>query len=388
MKYPNLKFVFDRRNVASLERLASVYLEVSFQRKRRDVPTGIRLFSNEWDDKKHVVNRIDSIELNTQLETTLSKVRKIMLKMQEEGEEFSLDKFDVYYKGLDNNGSFLDFMFDMIAKRPLTESTKRQHLVTYNMLVTFGKIQSFKDLTPTMIKAFDDHIRTDGVKKCQATIFNIHKRLKPYVREACERGYIKENPYDRFTVQAGKSKSREFLNMDEIEKIQSKSLNSQMDKIRDLFLFGCYTGMAYSDIENFNYEKDVVSSGGNYFIEAHRQKTNTSFYVMLLEPALKILKKYNNELPAISLQRYNTHLKTLGAFCGINKTLTSHLARHTFATTITLANDVPLEVVSRMLGHTNIKTTQIYAKVLNTSIERHMKELGQKMKKSKKKAAE
>lgn len=109
-----------------------------------------------------------------------------------------------------------------------------------------------------MIKAFDDHIRTDGVKKCQATIFNIHKRIKPYVREACERGYIKEDPYDKFTVQAGKSKSREFLNMDEIEKIQSKSLNSQMDKIRDLFLFGCYIGIVDKKRRNANEGNRLV----------------------------------------------------------------------------------------------------------------------------------
>lgn len=381
MKYPSLRFVFDRRNIATDKRKASVYLEVAFKRKRRDVPTGIHLFAGEWDEKKKVIHRADAMSLNAQLDAIQSKVRNVLIGMQNNNEEFTFEKFDVYMKGTENNGSFLEFMYDRIAKRKIVESTKRQHLTVYNLLERFGKIKSFSDLTPSMLKAFDDFIRQDNENRSQVTIHGIHKRVKPYVEEAYKNGYIKENPYLKFHVQRGKSKDREFLTMTEINAIKDKQgLNECLKRVRDIFLFGCFTGMAYSDIEKFNPELDISEDGGNRFIIGHRQKTDTAFVVMLLPQAEEILKKYDYVLPVISLQKYNLYLKALGVACDIKKTLTSHIARHTFATTITLANGVPLEVVSKMLGHTDVKTTQIYAKVLNTSVAKYMKDVSDKIK--------
>lgn len=381
MKYPTLRFVFDRRKIATNEKKASVYLEVAFARKRRDVPTGVHVCKNQWDEAKRVIARTDSMDLNTQLESVQSKARKVLAAMQENGESFTFEKFDVYMKGTTNTGSFIDFMLQRIDKRRIEESTRRQHYVVHGLLERFGKIKSFSDLTPSMLKAFDDFIRDDNRDRTQVTIHGIHKRLKPYVHEAYELGYIKENPYNKFSVSRGKSKDREFLNMTEIDTIKNKQgINDCLCRVRDLFLFGCYTGMSYSDIEKFDAERDISVDGDSRFITGKRQKTDSSFFVMLLPQAAEILNRYNNNLPVISLQKYNLFLKALGAACDIKKTLTSHIARHTFATTITLANDVPLEVVSKMLGHTDIKTTQIYAKVLNSSIEKHMKKLSEKIK--------
>lgn len=216
MKYPTLRFVFDRRNIATDKKKASVYLEVAFERKRRDIPTGIHIYKNEWDEKKRIVARTDAMSLNTQLETIQTKVRSVLAGMQTNNEEFTFDKFDVYMKGTTNSGSFIDFMFDRIGKRRLEESTRRQHFVVYNLLVKFDKIKTFNDLSPAMLKAFDDFIKEDNKERTQVTIHGIHKRLKPYISEAYELGYIKENPYDKFKVSRGKSKDREFLNMTEI----------------------------------------------------------------------------------------------------------------------------------------------------------------------------
>lgn len=381
MKYPTLRFVFDRRKVATETRKASIYLEVAFERKRRDVPTGVHVCINQWSDAKRVIARTDAPDLNAQLGSIESHVRKVLAAMQDNNEDFTFDKFDVYMKGTTNAGSFIDFMFDRIGKRRLEESTRRQHVVVYNLLVKFDKIKTFSDLSPAMLKAFDDFIKEDNKDRTQVTIHGIHKRLKPYINEAYELGYIKENPYDKFKVSRGKSKDREFLNMTEINAIKNKQgLNECLCRVRDLFLFGCFTGMAYSDIEKFNAETDIVIDGESSFITGKRQKTDTSFFVMMLPQAIEILERYNNTLPVISLQKYNLFLKALGVACDIKKPLTSHIARHTFATTVTLANDVPLEVVSKMLGHTDIKTTQIYAKVLNSSIGKHMKKVSEKMK--------
>lgn len=382
MKYPSLRFVFDRRNVATDKRKASVYLEVAFCRKRRDIPTGVRIYADEWDEKKRVIKRSDSQSLNTQLDTIQAKVRSVLLGMQNNNEEFTFEKFDVYMKSTGGSGSFIEFMYDRIAKRQIEKSTKKQHIAAYNLLYKFGKIKAFADLTPAMLKAFDDFIREDNKERTQVTIHGIHKRIKPYVAEAYELGYIKENPYSKFQIARGKSKDREFLNMTEIELIRDKQgLNDCLKRVRDLFLFGCYTGMAYSDIEKFDAERDIVVDGDTRFITGKRQKTYSTFFVMILPQVDEILNKYKNKLPVISLTKYNLFLKALGSACGITKTLSSHLARHTFATTITLANGVPLEVVGKMLGHTDIRTTQIYAKVLNTSIAKHMKDVSEKLKK-------
>jgi site-specific recombinase XerD len=155
-----------------------------------------------------------------------------------------------------------------------------------------------------------------------------------------------------------------------------------------VFIFCCYTGFAFSDI--FQFEQNAVTIGldGEYWLSTNRQKTGTKESVPLLPVALEIIEKYkshpycvteNKLLPVNSNQRYNSYLKELADICNINKHLTSHIARHTFATTVTLANGVPIETVSSMLGHTSIRTTQIYAKVVEEKVSADMKLLRQKL---------
>lgn len=370
MKSPTLKFIFDFKHKSNDKKPEQVHVQICYERKCKYIPTGIKLYPKQWDNEKHAIGRTDCMEINSQLDLVMRNVRKVIMSIQDDGEAFTFEKFDVYYKGVENSGSFLDFMYEKIRTRDIAPSTRNQHLVVYNLLQDdYKKIQSFRDLTPEMLKDFDDYIRTNGTEKCQATIYNIHKRLKPYVREAWEKGYIKNNPYDRFKVQQGKSKEREFLSLNEIEGIMEKELPDQLDKIRDLFIFGCFTGMAYSDICAFDYNRDTIEEDGKVYISSERIKTGESYYILMMEPVKEILKKYDYKLPTISLQRYNTHLKTMGALCGINKALTSHIARHTFAC-LALNNDMRIEAVSKALGHTNIKTTQIYAKLIKSTMNK------------------
>ena len=125
-----------------------------------------------------------------------------------------------------------------------------------------------------------------------------------------------------------------------------------------------YTGLAYSDMYNVDWTQAEKRKDGRYYIRQSRLKTNEEYYLLLLPPAVAVLERYKWQLPTISNQKYNDYLKGLGLACGIKKPLTSHVARHTFATTITLANHVPIEIVAKMMGHSDIKTTQRYAKVL------------------------
>lgn len=174
----------------------------------------------------------------------------------------------------------------------------------------------------------------------------------------------------------------EFLTEHEINKVATKKFNSgRLSQIRDVFLFCCYTGPAFADVEKLKPSEIGIGIDGGKWIFTNRQKTDTLSRIPLLPLAVDILEKYqghptivnsNRVLPVISNQKYNEYLKEIAGICGIHKKMTSHTARHTFATTITLSNGVPMESVSKMLGHKNIKTTQHYAKVLDKKISDDM----------------
>jgi site-specific recombinase XerD len=165
----------------------------------------------------------------------------------------------------------------------------------------------------------------------------------------------------------------------------------RLNNVKDIFIFSCYTGLSYIDIFNLTKENIVLGIDGGKWIITQRQKTETPSRIPLLPAAQSILEKYafrndllikNKLLPVPSNQKVNAYLKEIADCCGINKTLTFHMARHTFATTITLTNGVPIESVSKMLGHKKIETTQIYAKVLDTKVSHDMRLLQQTLKKN------
>ena len=151
-------------------------------------------------------------------------------------------------------------------------------------------------------------------------------------------------------------------------------LDEKLDKVRDLFVFSAYTGLAYCDVQAFDFEKMTEQQGKLYYIDGSRIKTASKFFTPILGPAMEVLKKYKFVLPKISNQKANDFLHLIETALKLNKPLTFHVARHSFAT-LALAHDIPIENVSRMLGHKNIRTTQIYAKVLKTTIERHAENL-------------
>lgn len=186
---------------------------------------------------------------------------------------------------------------------------------------------------------------------------------------------ISENPYQNFKLDHGKRVLRRFLTKEELIKIETKQIDDIcLSRVRDIFLFCCYTGLAYADLAAFNF-KDAVMANGMYRIRDHRIKTGTPYNISLMDKAMDILKKYDFKLPIISNQKYNLYLKILGAFCEIKKKLTSHVARHTFATSIALANGVRIEVISKMLGHTNIQTTQLYAHIYQSEVDKEFERL-------------
>ncbi len=215
------------------------------------------------------------------------------------------------------------------------------------------------------------------------------ERLRKMAKFAVRLEWIDRDPFENFQLRFTKVE-RGFLTKEELLKIENKQFSiSRLQWIRDLFIFSCYTGLAYTDVMQLTPSNVIIGIDGKYWIKTIRQKTEVQVNVPLLPKAIEIIKKYKDDpksnvkgslFPVISNQKLNSYLKEIGDVCGIEKNMTFHLARHTFATTVTLSNGVPMETVSRMLGHTKITTTQIYAKVLEKKIGEDMDLLQIKLK--------
>ncbi len=223
--------------------------------------------------------------------------------------------------------SFLDFMRDEIIKEHSKDSTKRQKMVALDALERWGKIKTFEDLTPAKLRAWDEWLREDGTRSDPA-VHNYHKRTKPYVRLAYEKGIIEKEPYSMCHFPRGKSKERRPLTENELKRLRDAELPEKEAKVRDLFIFAAYTGLAFCDVMEFNFKTMTEQSGDMYFIDGSRLKTGTNFFTPILPPAMDVLIRYDFKLPKISNQKANDYLHIIESRLGINKSMTFHVARH------------------------------------------------------------
>lgn len=378
LKLPKVRAVFDRKKKASTITTGMVEIEITFNRtQRKTLSSGVELYANQWEDGV-VVRHAESKKLNKQITELIKKYEGIARSILQEGEEVTYHTFSAALerKSGKYGTDFIDFCYDVMDRRGLRASTLRAHKCTLETLRESKIIRTFDDLTPENIKKFDTWLRKQDPDREQPTIYNYHKRLKPYMNEAVSLGIIEESPYLRFKAERGKHKPKEALNEEELAAVRSLELSDEsLSKARDLFIFCCYTGLAHADMEAFDFSHDVVTVHGYNYIDKHRVKTGTKFYTPILPPAMAVLEKYHYQLPHFSQQAYNRLLKCIGALIGTKKNLSSHIARYTFATTVLLAHEVPIESVSKMMGHTRIQITQVYAKILNSSIEKQAERL-------------
>ncbi len=212
--------------------------------------------------------------------------------------------------------------------------------------------------------------------------------VKKMVIRALRSGWMQHDPFMGFNL-ALRQVEREALTAEELERMAAKLfVTDRLTQVQDIFLFSCYTGLAYSDVQKLQRSEISTGIDGGKWIFTRRQKTDTASRIPILPMAEAILLRYADHpqckakdrvLPILSNQKMNAYLKEIADCCGINKRLTFHIARHTFATTITLSNGVPIETVSKMLGHRNLKTTQHYAKILDRKVSQDMQALKEKL---------
>ncbi len=385
MNYATARLVFDRKHTATKEKTGLVQIEICFLRKRKWISTGIKVYKDQWNDKFYVVNTSNAVTINDTLKTQLSVIQEFINSLMKNNIAFSFDRLNVFLnenKDKSEDISFIDFITDRIENRKdIGEGTRKHHKTLIMSLKEFKKITFFGDITLENISRYDDFLHHKDLK--QTTIYGYHKRLKEYINEAIRYDYIENNPYRKIKLDRGKSAGVKYLTMEELKTLIECDLESKhLIKARDLFIFQCYTGLSYSDLAKFDW-KNVKKEGNDYIISDERVKTDENYYIVLLTPALKILKKYDFRLPIISNQKYNDFLKAVAGIAGINKPLTSHWARHTFATMM-LSMGARMENVARMLGHANTKITEsTYAKVLATDLRKEYDRINNKIKKLK-----
>jgi site-specific recombinase XerD len=268
----------------------------------------------------------------------------------------------------------------MTTQRYITEFLKA-HVRTADILLTQLSYKFVADFE-FFLRSYKpvDHHSVIG----NNTVMKHIERLRKMINLAVRNEWIERDPFAKFQARFVRN-DREFLSQEEMDRIEGKDFKVlRLQWARDLFIFSCYTGLAYCDLMRLTSQNIALGIDGEYWIMTNRKKTNQPVRVPLLPKAFDLIEKYRNHsralaagtlFPNLSNQKLNAYLKEISDFCGVKKNLTFHLARHTFATTVTLTNGVPIETVSKMLGHTSIRTTQIYAKVIESKVSQDMHSL-------------
>ena len=370
--------VYDRKHVATKATAKSpikglIQLSVTINGERKFLSTGIKVYLGQFTSEQ-VVSRVDAQELNTMLSNQIKAVIDVVNRCNTDGDVFSwsmLERLKVKHNG--SCTAWTDWFESEMKSRRLADSTLIHHRTVLQFLREQG-VTDFCQLTLDTIQNLDDELhsrKVDGKPMMQTSIYNYHKIIKAYVRRAMVAGLIKTNPYLNFKTEKGESNPREVLTMDEIhriEQIESRSLLTQ--HVRDLFLLQIWTGFCFADLmaADFNNIVDDTLSG-------YRVKTGGHYTTIILPQAKAILERYSYNIPHMPYDNYRRVLVELLDLLGIHKKISTHNGRHTFATTVALGNGVPVEILQKMMGHKNIQTTMIYAKVQRPMVQEQAERL-------------
>jgi site-specific recombinase XerD len=384
MKKASYKFLFNRLDRLREDGTAPIHLEICLGTSQRYINTGFKVRTEDWNtshDKKGgdfiKSSHSNYYHINFNLRAMLQKVEGYEIDQLNKGKRVTIDQLANFMRDKQDM-TFLDFFeYHFIGQsKGRTGSTVKQYYSTLNHIKRFGGLRDFGDLTYPNIQLFDDYLRSKGL--ATETIYNIHKRLKTSVREALKHDYIEKSPYILFKAEKSKQRTIRYLTPDELTRIEEKKFSSdRLNQIRDVFLFSCYTGLGYSDVEKLIPDNVTRDKDGTKWLKIDRKKTGILSLVYLLPPALDLIKKYKGGeklLPVKSNQRMNEYLKEIQTLCKIKTKLSTHVARHTCATML-LNKKIPLEIVAKVLGHTDIRTTAIYAKILDETVKDEMKKI-------------
>ncbi|WP_369013393.1 tyrosine-type recombinase/integrase [Flavobacterium anhuiense] len=396
MTTKNLKILFvQAKNRTNKRNQSPLYCRITLDGNRKQFSTGINIEPEFWDSKNQIVskNHKSAVLHNSLLENTQSKINNIFGILKLQNNPFTID--DVYnkYIGVDVkkdehfNSYYNKFLFKIqkLIGLEIKQTTYNKFLYVSKHLEAFIKWKfkksdyPLKDLKLEFLHDFEYYLKTVKFQK-QITINKTIQRLRTPIKQAISEGYLERDP---FLLYKSKKVIKEvvFLSTKELKSFETIELKpKRLQRVQDLFIFCCYTGLAFNEMANLEKKHIQIGFDGNNWIQVKREKTQRQLFIPILPKAQSIIDKYsitpNRVFPAITNQKFNSYLKEITEILEIEKRVTHHTARKTFASTVLLYNDVPMEIVSELLGHSNLIITQEhYGKVVQRKVSDEMKKL-------------
>jgi site-specific recombinase XerD len=383
-----------------------IYLRITHGNSRKNIATGFSIDKERWDKIKGTVKgtKPDAININAYISQAKARLMELFNQLWKDN-DIDLDILVNKFLGNDvDNRTILQLVeyhnkdFKARIGTDYTESTYEKYDILYRKLQVFiphlyqRKDIRLKDLTVKFIADFDFYLKNHD-KNEHNTATKYLKNLKKILNLGVRNGWIEDNPFEHFKS-SYKDVERVYLTQHELDEIRNKQFRlKRLELVRDLFLFQCYTGLAYSDMAKLTLGNVAPGIDGGKWIITRRKKTDVRAAIPLLFEAEEIIAKYNRNqkdsnkplFDFYSIQKFNSYLHEIADLCGISKNLTSHVGRRTFATTIALANGIGLETISKILGHTSTKITAQYAVVTDLKISQDMQTLRKVLDKNRKK---
>ena len=359
--------IFDFRNEArAADDLGTVSLRIYRNGKRQFLSTGVRVRRREWSDSRWVVGRPDAAELNARIREAMAEVDRAA--------------GCPIHSVRPADAPFLDWVSAQIDLLPYAPDTIHRHRQMLSELEAFGRIRHFRDVNARNLAAFFQFISQRTVTKAvdgrlvtqpisQTSVYTYHRRLSKWIRLAIAQDLVAHNALSGFKVPRGEYAQREHLTRSEMDAWLEVTLPyPYLIRARDLFAIQCGTGLSYVDMMQTDFSR-MEKSGDFWVLTGTRQKTGKPYFIVVLPFAADVLSRYGCQLPTITNQKYNNYLKQVAACAGIHKKISSHVGRHTYAC-LCLSAGVRIEAVQRTLGHSDIRTTQVYARLVDQDVLR------------------
>jgi site-specific recombinase XerD len=384
-----------------------IYTRITIDGSRSEISTGLKVAPDMWNQAKaRVMSKSEeAMNINARLKAVEADIQKQFLLMESNEQVItarelanrvsgkSVKKYTLLQAFTIHNNEF-----EQTIGVDCTRASFNKYRVTLNKVESFIKYKYNKadlwleQVNHNFVSSFDLYLKTQD-KNQHNTASKHLTNLKKIIRMARANEWMTNNPFGNYKI-TKKATNRQYLNAEELKALEEKKITiERLDKVRDAFLFSCYTGLSYSDLAKLTAKDITIDGDGKKKIVIYRQKTKSRSAIPLLPGALSIIEKYSNSieaeikgtlLPINSNQKMNAYLKEIATICGIDKKLGFHSSRHTFASTLMLENGVPIEVVRDMLGHSSVKTTEIYAKITDVKVSKEMSVLEKKLQDQKK----
>ena len=387
---------------ANANGLLPIYVRLTVDGKRLEFSTKKFVEKSKWSSElaKMKGTTDEARSINSYLDLMKSKVLDAQMELLHRNETLSIENFKNKLLGTEERQRMLVPIFqdhnnkikELVGKEYASGTLERY---TTSLKHTIEFMQWKYNVSDIDITKIDHAFISDyefwlrSVRNCaNNTAVKYIKNFNKIIKICLANDWLDKNPFANYKSKV-KEVERVYLSEEEVQAIIEKEFKTErLSLVRDIFLFSCFTGLAYIDVKNLTKSHISFGIDGEQWIFTHRQKTESASKIPILPMTQMIIDKYENHpqsnnqdklLPILSNQKMNAYLKEIAAVCEIEKELTFHIARHTFATTVTLTNGVPIESVSKMLGHKNLRTTQHYAKVLDRKVSEDMKILKGKL---------